>query len=191
MGLKHIWLAILGFSYAALHALALAVKEYRETGLDVRDEALSPDPIYLTGLAVIGISALISIILNAITKHSPRVDIPGKYLQTNGPAYPASAWQAIDSLVKQTQKSQPNTRFVAAKAFVPVTGLETLGAPGSDWSSAWVPVQTSPTEATTFVVWWTYRRGAVLTVHSTNQSEYALSAGVGMMSQPGSLTVHL
>ncbi|KAF7426442.1 hypothetical protein PC9H_008811 [Pleurotus ostreatus] len=61
---------------------------------------------------------------------------------------------------KNIGNRDPSLVLVAVKAFVPVTGQESLGILGHDWGSVWIPVQTSLTEAETFVVWWSKHRGS-------------------------------
>ncbi|KAJ8463657.1 hypothetical protein ONZ45_g17501 [Pleurotus djamor] len=169
----------------ALFAAALAV-EREEKGLEpqpgVLSRQLGPDPIFITGLVVIGVGVLISWIVEAAARHDHSVSTSGHYVGTTGPDYSTSAYISAYNMVNEIYNQNSNLRAVAVKAFIPVTGLESLGVAGQDWGSARVPIQTSPTTATTYVVWWTTSRGAALTINFESITDYIASPGVGMVS---------
>ncbi|KAF4564470.1 hypothetical protein EYR40_010630 [Pleurotus pulmonarius] len=165
-------------------ATAVAPREQAET---TTTDILGPDDILIAGMVTIFIGAVSAIITKHIADHSheDRAPIPGQYVAAS------NAHSALTQMLNDIHNRDRSIRLLAVKAFVPVTGHETLGVPGQDWGALWIPVQTSSTTAKMFVVWWSKRRGGTLTIHNPPSGEWVVSSDVQLTHMSGSYQVHL
>ncbi len=207
------WLALGGLLPLLLHASVVPRDNSEKTTTDI----LVADDILIAGMVVLVAGAVTAMIVKHIADHTSedRVSLEREYLQaqsvshcalnarsllttvTQGPR--AAIAQVLDNVHNQDQ----SVVLLAVRAFVLVTGFETLGVPGQDWGAIWIPVQISSTTATPYVsvlslsfiqlhsnlyhyryvVWWSKKRGGALVVHNPrNQDDVSAYASHSVKS---------
>ncbi|KAF4586616.1 hypothetical protein EYR40_010628 [Pleurotus pulmonarius] len=171
------WLALGGLLPLLLHASVVPRENSEKTTTDI----LVADDILIAGMVFLVAGAVTAMIVKHIADHTreDRVSLEREYLQAqSGPR--AAIAQVLDNVHNQDQ----SVVLLAVRAFVLVTGFETLGVPGQDWGAIWIPVQISSTTASPYVVWWSKKRGGALVVHNPrNQDDSAISKGGRVMGQ--------
>ncbi|KAG9222013.1 hypothetical protein CCMSSC00406_0010378 [Pleurotus cornucopiae] len=167
--------------------LQASVLAPRSDAEDTTDDLGPLAAIAIGGLVAVAANVASALILDLIHSGIGENKNIGKYVSTRDvrappsqPHHPADRAQnphsVIENIINDAHSRDPSLVLVAVKAFVPVTGQESLGILGHDWGSVWIPVQTSLTEAETFVVWWSKHRGRFVTVHNpANSARLALA----------------
>ncbi|KAJ8693985.1 hypothetical protein PTI98_008920 [Pleurotus ostreatus] len=150
--------------------LQASVLAPRSDAEDTTDDLGPLAAIAIGGLVAVAANVASALILDLIHSGIGENKNIGKYVSTRDNPH-----SVIENIINDAHSRDPSLVLVAVKAFVPVTGQESLGILGHDWGSVWIPVQTSLTEAETFVVWWSKHRGRFVTVHNPASADVCLS----------------
>ncbi|KAF7426541.1 hypothetical protein PC9H_008910 [Pleurotus ostreatus] len=153
------WLLLGSILPALLHASVVLPR-----GVDVKKSAkhavASAASATSSASAAVSVDAMATTAISLISKNNKESKVTSTAVEV-----PSTPHAAIQQVINDMHGRNKSISLVAVKLFTLVEGDATLGVPGKDWGTVWIPVQPSASSPSiTYVVWWTRKRGGTLMI---------------------------
>ncbi|KAF4586591.1 hypothetical protein EYR40_010603 [Pleurotus pulmonarius] len=171
------WLLLGSILPALLHASVVLPRgvNVKKTAKHAVASAASAASAASSASAGVGADAMATTAISLISENNKESKVTSTAVEA-----PSTPHAAIQQVIDDMHGRNKSISLVAVKLFTLVEGDATLGVPGKDWGTVWIPVQPSASSPSiTYVVWWTRKRGGTLMItNPASPDDWAVSKGV-------------